>query len=1393
MAFAPALDDGNVEIQVGADTRGFTRGMKSAAKELSNFKAIAGAAGVALTALAVKGFADATEKAIEFESAMVEVEKVTDPKTADKMTASILNMANTIPLAHQELAGIAEQAGRLGIEGVDNIENFTEVTAKMSTATDLSAEQAADSFARLTNLMDLPVENVEELGSAVNELANNMGASASEIVDSTVRSSAALSDLGLQQEEILGINAAMNEVSTSSEVAGTHLRTLSNELLDPNRVEALSESFGMTNDEFRFMRNNNPAGLIKMLAQRMGEGGEEAEELRKVFGQVSTQALSGLSKNLEGVTEGFEYANSQFENATALNEEFETAAQATENQMQLLSNQMDTLQIIFGTAFLPAINSVISGFRELLPEADEMQIIMDSLQQKFAENSETLDDLGKMIGLVFGTLGDIAETLLPMVMDNMTRFKDVVGGGFEDILGSIRANNEGFENLQEIVSTVLNLVGNYYIDQFVTKVEVGFATVSGVLDVFGKLLEGDFEGAWDSSIGTVENIIDTYIGFVDRQFTNLSNVLEEQFGVQFELFDQLDGTINDLSALVESAFDFIADNITINTSSITGRLGNVGESLAQLQESFNELRDNVRSVLDENSEQIDRFKDLFKATFGELIGFLSDVVEVSFINLLDIIDGVITSIAKLLTGDFEGALGSLEKTTDRVMSNVRGFFRRQVDRIKRILENDLLGTVEDTVQGVQNWFGETRLGKATETAGNMFGRVTDGASNMYSAVVGNSYVPDMVDDIDKIFNRDLSKAMDSGVNQFELLTDEAEDNLFEISKYHFPNMVDESKDQVEVLGVALDDFTKDELKGLVDDIEVAANMNQVWGDSFDQLEQTQRNVELTINNLIRQGIDPQSSAIQQLKEYYDELEEAQDGYNDGLDEQQEKTEDLINTVTDLFNALADGENTLDNIEEAFTGFLTDTITGDLEEGLTVFESIEGMFSDMGQGLSQLADSFNELSLDEIGGSDMLSAGLFGGLEGLMAGDGSTGSSVTQGLGSGIGALFGSPQLGAAVGNLVGGVGESLWGGDVGSHTMDQVDSYEDALSDASSTLQDFGIDDFMPELDWEDDTSGWRDFWGGSDINIENVDEVEDALERFAEISEELGIVFEDISSGLQSAFQEETFEGFIESFTDTVEQTMRDSLLRTFMQQEMTESLMEDLTGEIVMATEDGEITDEEMDMIQKRYESIISHSQPFFEVLDDLEGLQAPGVQQGIPSFDHNIGNIENLVTRVSSDVDQEIQTQLDNMLESIDESMRMAEVWGDEEGALSEIRRSLRSTIDSLVGQGFDSDSYLIQNLLEQYESLPMLAKGGIATGPTLAMIGEAGPEAVVPFDRVDEFLAAASGEFGPNEYGDYEPLGNTYIEVVITGNKIDRDYNGEKLGKEVVRVLKRSGVA
>jgi SLT domain-containing protein len=41
------------------------------------------------------------------------------------------------------------------------------------------------------------------------------------------------------------------------------------------------------------------------------------------------------------------------------------------------------------------------------------------------------------------------------------------------------------------------------------------------------------------------------------------------------------------------------------------------------------------------------------------------------------------------------------------------------------------------------------------------------------------------------------------------------------------------------------------------------------------------------------------------------------------------------------------------------------------------------------------------------------------------------------------------------------------------------------------------------------------------------------------------------------------------------------------------------------------------------------------------------------------------------------------------------------------------------------------------------IPMMAEGGIVTGPTLAMVGEGGgPEAVIPLDRLNSFIGGGN---------------------------------------------------
>jgi hypothetical protein len=66
-------------------------------------------------------------------------------------------------------------------------------------------------------------------------------------------------------------------------------------------------------------------------------------------------------------------------------------------------------------------------------------------------------------------------------------------------------------------------------------------------------------------------------------------------------------------------------------------------------------------------------------------------------------------------------------------------------------------------------------------------------------------------------------------------------------------------------------------------------------------------------------------------------------------------------------------------------------------------------------------------------------------------------------------------------------------------------------------------------------------------------------------------------------------------------------------------------------------------------------------------------------------------------------------------------IASLWNNTIGKLS---FKVPSWVPGLGGKGFD------------VPNIPMLAEGGIVTSATLAMIGEKGPEAVIPLDRMGQ---------------------------------------------------------
>jgi len=112
----------------------------------------------------------------------------------------------------------------------------------------------------------------------------------------------------------------------------------------------------------------------------------------------------------------------------------------------------------------------------------------------------------------------------------------------------------------------------------------------------------------------------------------------------------------------------------------------------------------------------------------------------------------------------------------------------------------------------------------------------------------------------------------------------------------------------------------------------------------------------------------------------------------------------------------------------------------------------------------------------------------------------------------------------------------------------------------------------------------------------------------------------------------------------------------------------------------------------------------------------------------------------------------------------------------GAFDGIKNALRSTMQFILGKvnkflgGLNNALSKIPGVDLHIPTLPAFAKGGIVTKPTIGLIGEAGPEAVVPLNR-------GAG------------LGNTTININWSGAVDER--SAEMVAKEVARVLDFEG--
>lgn len=400
------------------------------------------------------------QSAIDYETALTGVMKTVDETATtsyDDISDAIKNMAAETGVSKTEIAGVAEAAGQLGISA-DDLVDFTKTMIDMGVSTNISAQDAASALAKMFNVLDEDMGNVQKAGSTIVALGNNFATTENDIVSMATRLAATGSVVGLTTDQILAISTALSSVGIEAEAGGSAISKLlkkmdvsvstykkSNSIigktgmslrelelmqsLDSKGFKGMAESLGLTTKELGTAISN-----VKSLNQYAEVSNMTAEEFARAYGQNAVGALGSFINGLSAM-------DGTGQSATAMLQEMGLTEVRLSNAVLALATSDDIL-----TQATDMASEAWDQNRALTDEAGKRY---DTTAQQIKGAQEQFDNL-KI---------ELMETLMPVLQDLIGVVKDIVAW-FSNLDEDTKENIAKFIAFTAVLGPVITTVGS---------------------------------------------------------------------------------------------------------------------------------------------------------------------------------------------------------------------------------------------------------------------------------------------------------------------------------------------------------------------------------------------------------------------------------------------------------------------------------------------------------------------------------------------------------------------------------------------------------------------------------------------------------------------------------------------------------------------------------------------------------------------------------------------------------------------------------------------------------------------------------------------------------------------------------------------------------------------
>lgn len=520
----------DTSLIAGNSTKGIGNGADDSSKKIDNLSSsttraqsamnklgkVAGAVGKGSLALVGAG-AYSLYKTLDtfskYESAMAGVKKVVDAtdKEFRSLDKTFRQMSRTMPATYEEIAGVAESAGQLGVAKED-IKKFTKTMIMLGTSTNLSAEEASSSLAKMMNIMGTNQKDVDRLGSTLVKLGNNGASTEKDIVALAMRLAGMGKELGIRETEVMSLASTLSDLGVSAEMGGSAIsKTMSNMKMSlekasdykeiSSRLKGLLKAGELTKAQFQRQMDklNKEAGaglqfakllgldkpdevknalklfqkdaygaLVKMvggLENVIASGGNVTEVLKnmKVNDVQALDAFKRMIGGSEKLKQSAKTASDEWKKNSALTTEASQRYKTFESQVKMAWNGIRNIMANIGGVFAKSESGMMQVIVNIINKVEKMTDKFFDAEGNITAFGENFVKTIKRIGVVVGIIGAIAGAFLVLgptgaVVVGVTAGLGLIGLGVKKLIDKLDPNRSGLDKATDALDKSLSKV-----------------------------------------------------------------------------------------------------------------------------------------------------------------------------------------------------------------------------------------------------------------------------------------------------------------------------------------------------------------------------------------------------------------------------------------------------------------------------------------------------------------------------------------------------------------------------------------------------------------------------------------------------------------------------------------------------------------------------------------------------------------------------------------------------------------------------------------------------------------------------------------------------------------------------------------------------------------------